>query len=683
MKLKQSAANGTQMLRCALVLAVILGAVLGFWASSTNEHSELPGVKSVVQVQSWGQHGQQDALPAAQILGDLGRIATHHGAKILVEVPSLDGRVAYVAGEGAGAWQRDGLRGLPWGPNIEVRPLNQLPHGDYRQMFELTGGKEHLREVRAYLDAHGVKYQVPSNQLWTFLLAGTALGKVAALVIGIGFALAFIGIVLNSHTDAVRRLHGVGLVSRVKAEFAAAGRGAVPMAIVAVAVLDGVLWGYSNAASAQQLVLFQSVFIGIALVACVLALFVGLFVLKIAPVVQLLKGKLPARSVLLSMFVLRFGACIAVASLAIGAVNYTTEWNRQDSEVAGWQSSAPAYGLTLSGARELEQLKEVSAQLASRLRELSATDRLLYAQYRDSGMSPDSNLDRDFMVYNAAAAEQSLSGEMKRRFDEPRSESRAMVLVPESLSHSVEVDGQVASILKDAAVEKVAYRAGDSRARTWEVGLDEWMNRSETLDPIVVIMPNSKLDLTDRNLVAGVTQRDVLLRSYEDFEGLQRDDTVGSFVRSAVPMSQTWAEHHQAMGRILWVYVGGLVASILLCLIASFSVWTSFVKVFHQRIRAAYLHARWPVAPILTALFAEVAVGIGILNFLHRRAATAQAWEEGGVAEGAADPAMIALFHVPEAAWWAAIALFIFTSIPASALLLWRRTFRQLVLTRR
>ena len=179
-------------------------------------------------------------------------------------------------------------------------------------MFELTGGKDFLHAITSYLDDHGVQYLIPQNQQWTFLLEGTALGKLSTLTIGVGFALSFIGIVLNSHAEAVRRLHGIGIIGRVKAEVFTAGRNVIPVTI-----------------------------------------FFGLIMLKIASVVQLLKGKLPVKSVLFSMFTLRLGACIAVASFCIAALNYSTEWNRQDNEVAGWQNSSPAFGLTLSGARDL------------------------------------------------------------------------------------------------------------------------------------------------------------------------------------------------------------------------------------------------------------------------------------------------------------------------------------------
>ncbi|KAB1503873.1 hypothetical protein F7230_01810 [Corynebacterium sp. 320] len=636
-----------------------------------------------MQIQTFAPHDQGGDSSADSLVRDLGRIVTEHDATILVEIPTLEGRVAYAAGDKAESWIHKGYQGLPGTPPLDVRPLEDLPHGDYRQMFEVIGGDDVLQELVSYLDARGVTYHIPENQQWMYLLGGTALGKMAALMIGIGFVLVFVGIVLNSHTDAVRRLHGIGLLSRAKAELSAARGTLLTATSAAVVLVDVLLWWYSNTASAYQLVLFQAAFIGIALVACIFALFVGLFLLKIAPVVQLLKGKLPAKSVLVSMFAVRIGACIAVASLSIGALNYTTEWNEQKDEVDGWRNSPSAYGLTLSGARKLEDLHEASGRLASHMRDISSQNRLLYAQFRDSGMTPGSHLDRDIMVYNTTAAENSLSGEVSRSFGEQPRDKQPLVLVPDSLPAAVDSHELLAPIVGEARVHTAVYRAGDSRARTWEVGLDEWMNRAETHDPIVVVMPNDLIGLSDRNLVASVTQHDVLLSSYDDFQRLHDDREVGSFVRAAVPMSQTWSQHHQAMGRILWVYVGGFVATVLLCCIASLAVWLSFMKVFHQRLRAAYLHARWPIRPLLTALGAELIVCACVLYFLFTRAATARAWEAGGSAEGAADPALIALFHVPSSAWWITLALFVSTSIPASGLVLGRRTQRSLVVTRR
>lgn len=345
--------SGTHLTRSALVLAIIFGAILGFWASSTSEHSEIPGVKSVVQIQSWTQNSHKADLHTEQLLGDLSEIAADHKAEILVEIPTLKGRTVYAAGHNANRWQQEGYRSLPGSPSVEVQPLNKLPHGDYRQMFELTGGKDFLHAITSYLDDHGVQYLIPQNQQWTFLLEGTALGKLSTLTIGVGFALSFIGIVLNSHAEAVRRLHGIGIIGRVKAEVFTAGRNVIPVTIATVVAVDVTLWICSNTASVQQLALFQAMFIGVALVACIVAIFFGLIMLKIASVVQLLKGKLPVKSVLFSMFTLRLGACIAVASFCIAALNYSTKWNRQDNEVAGWQNSSPAFGLTLSGARDL------------------------------------------------------------------------------------------------------------------------------------------------------------------------------------------------------------------------------------------------------------------------------------------------------------------------------------------
>ena len=64
---------------------------------------------------------------------------------------------------------------------------------------------------------------------------------------------------------------------------------------------------------------------------CVVALAVGIAGLRRAPVVSLLSGKLPGDPVLFSVGAARVIACLALASLTIGAVNYTEEWLKQDN----------------------------------------------------------------------------------------------------------------------------------------------------------------------------------------------------------------------------------------------------------------------------------------------------------------------------------------------------------------
>ncbi len=57
-------------------------------------------------------------------------------------------------------------------------------------------------------------------------------------------------------------------------------------------------------------------------------------------------------------------------------------------------------------------------------------------------------------------------------------------------------------------------------------------------------------------------------------------------------MGSVWAQHHQAMGRTVWVYLGGVLAALLLNLVTVLAVWYAVFKIFHQRLRANYVYGQ-------------------------------------------------------------------------------------------
>lgn len=672
-------AAGIAVIRCALALAVVIGGVLAYWASVTGEQSELPGISAALRVESWSDRG----TPPEVVLAGLAQVAREEGESIIVEIPSPAGRTAFGAGGRFDGWIEDGFRGLPGSTQVEARDLAELPHGDYRQVLELTGGPGFAARVRDALDRQEIAFQPMVSQEWTFLLGGTALGKLVGLLIVFCLALCLIGVILGAHADAVRRLHGFGVWRSTAYVLARAGRGAVSVFLALAGLLTvGCALG-TNIASATQLARYEVVFIGGSLVFCVLTLAAGIFGMRLGPVVAALGGKLPGPPVLVGVFMARTAACVAVAAMFIGAVNYSSEWRLQDRERQVWDSAGEAYALTLSGARGLEELAESRQQLSGRVRDLSAQGRLLFHQLFDPGMVPASRLDRDAMVYNDEALRRSLVGPARDAYTDLRARNAGpLVLVPEGLAETADPNPLLESILGGRESATARYPVGGTRARTWEVGVNEWMNRAETADPVVIVIPNDDLGIPDRTLVAALTQKDATLTDYSDFQSLQADPQVGSFIHSASLMSSEWAKHHQTMGRITWVYLGGVVAALLLSVVAAAAAWSSVVKVFHQRLRASYVQGVVPARLVGLLGAAECAV-LGIVAlYLWNRGAPARAWSEGPLA-GSVDPSMLAMFSVPGLAWWVGLGVAAATSLPVCAALLRRRTIDQLIHLRR
>lgn len=671
--------SGTALLRFALVLALLVSGVLSYWASVANEQVELPGIASALRVETYAD----DATSPEHIIDDLSRLAEEERGSIYVEIPSLEGRTAYVAGKHARAWLEDGYRGLPGATAVDIRPFSDLPHKDYRQVLEVSGGSGFVGSVENYLQQHGIGNKALSSQRWAFLFAGTSLASAAQLLLGFCFGLSLLGIMLNSRNDAVRRLHGYTLIRSCWYELRQASRRALVPAIGVLIAINIALGLWVSPVSYLQWLKYQALFTLVALAACVIAVIFTLFLLRRATIGALLRGQLPGKSILAGTYIVRIGALVAVASMGIGAINYSAEWWKQRSEVPLWQDTPEAYSVEISGARDLEGINEASTVLAGRLRELSAEGRLLFAQYIDAARIRDNAVDRDIMIYNAAAANISLQGPALTAYQENAQKQQPLWLQPDDVAGEVNVERIQRSLQAEGSWQKQSYPSGQTTAKTWEAGGSEWMNRSSIKDPLILILPNAALQLSDRNVVATLTQGDILLTDYEDFHSLQADPKLGSFIRSAAPIAQEWARNHQTMGTTIWIYVGGLLAAVLLTLIAAAAVLFSSLRIFHQKLRANYIHGLLPREPLAILAAAETIVVVFMISYLWNRGAPVRQWTAGGDLAGSADPSLIAMFSIPTSIWWVALGLTLLTTAPAMMFWLRRYSAHQLIESRR
>lgn len=659
---RTSVSTGSVLLRCAIILAITVGSILGYWAAAINEQIELPGIKNQIQATSLSSTEPKVVL---QTLTD---IAKNHNGEIVVEIPTPSGRTIYAGGANSDEWLQEGYQGIPGSPTIEVHPLASLPHLDYRQVLELIGTDSFKDDVIRYLDSQNIQHEELVSQGWIFLLQGTAIGDMTKLLLGFCIALASTGMILNSHAEAVRRLHGYRLLDSILHEIKRASH--VSQAALVILVLL-CLWGiaiYSNATSALHVLKFQSVFILTSLTTTCIALAGTLILLRAFPISLLLAGKLPGKSALTLAYIVRMGSYLAIATMLIGTINYTSEWNKQNSEANLWNSVPEAYSMSLSGARNMEDLASTSRKLASSLRAKSADDSLAYARFVDAGLIRGSKLDRETMVYNQTAANSSLSGELREAYEAALADNayptEPIWLIPDNLPHSVDMELIETSLTAKSSAQKIIFHAGTSKALTWEVGEDQWMNRSEVSDPLVAVFPNDNLPIDDRSLVAAVTQRDIALLNYDDFLNLQGDPQIGSFIRAASPLSQTWSHNHRTMGQTVWIYIGGLSASIILCIVSSIAATYTLFRVFRQRLRTSFIHGVYPIKLMTGIAVIEISLFSGVLYYLWHRGEAVRVWSEGGALAGAVDPSTIAMFNVPQATWLTMPFFIIFTSIP-------------------
>ncbi|WP_448854192.1 hypothetical protein [Corynebacterium frankenforstense] len=539
--------------------------------------------------------------------------------------------------------------------------------------------------MTGYLETLDIDFTVMVAQEWAFLLSGTALGSLAALLLVCCLGLCSIGALLNTRDDAVRRLHGHGLLRSAGRSLARAGGAVVPSPAVTAGVAIILAGCGTNWLSAGQWASNSLLISGVGLGVCAGTVTAAFAVLRRVRIVPVLAGRVASAPAVATVSLVRVGACVAVAAMSVSAFNYGTEYLRQTREAQVWSASPTAYRVSSNGARSLEDIHTDTGRVAENLREQSAAGDLLVARYLDAGMTRHAGIRRDILVFNSSAAEVSLRGAISDSYACAREQSggQPVLLRPEGALDSTEDAGVRSAVGVDPSTREFTYPSGDSTAMTWEIGDSEWMNRAFTQDPLVVVFPDDKIGMDDRTLVAALSQGDVFLRDYDDFRELQRDPVTGTFMRAAVPAAQVWSTHHQEMGRSAWTMAGGLVIAVLLAVVSSLAVLDTFLKVFHQRLRAAFVHGVVPVRHVAGVTGLELAVLATVAAYLWHRGAAVREWSEGGELAGAADPSLMAMFSVPDSAWLAALLIVVATSLPVVTVAAGKTRIRDLVHERR
>lgn len=644
----------------------------------------MPGVRGVLRVATLSDRG----LPREDILDGLAVIAKKHDSGIAVEIPTTAGRIAYGAGGVVDDWASNGFVGLPWTDPVEIKSLADLPHEDYRQVFELFGNSAFRDDVQRFLKDSGIASEPMVGDTWFYLFGGTALGDLAQLTAVFCIVMSVVGTVLNARTEAVRSLHGYGFMS----SFAHGLRQALGPILIPLIVLSAVMHGglliHSGWPSVFQMLRFEAVLIVSGLILIVASILGTMWMIRRISTVNLLVGKLPTWSSVATVYGIRLLTCLAVASMSIATINHAEEWNKQRAEEEGWSKIGSAYTVSLSGARSMEDTQETSTVLAQRVRDLSNMGKTVYASYLYNGIARYSNMDRDSMILNEFAAPHSLSGPVAESWKKYRQSSargknslnKSVVFIPDSIPRDADWrQGLAGGIGEDPDVITYSVEQGHSRVFTWESGFDEWMNRAYAVDPVVLVLPNDLSEVSDRNVVAAISQRDLMFTDYGDYDRLLSDPEVGSFLRNAEPQAQQWFAHHAAMGRNVWTYLGALIAACIMVVAVSITAWSTLSKIFHQRLRASHIHGILPRRLIGAALLGELLIVGCVFYFLWYRGAQERLWTGNGEFAGAADPSLVAIFHVPSLSWWLAIAAVIISSVPVAAVLTWRRSQKHLI----
>lgn len=658
--------------RFAFAVAIIAGFFLSYWAAVTSEQDGLPRVSAAMSAESLSSTG---ASPE-EVLTGISDLFSDAGSRVIVDFSAPDGHDIYVAGEGTDEWLREGYRGIPGSGSTRVQSLLELPHHEYRQVYEIQGPASLADELGAYFDELGIAHSSLEYRYIRFLLEAQ-LGDTYLLFLVACGVLCVSAVLVGSHADAVLWLHGYGVLRSAWMLCRKATLPWAPLAIGLIVVITLLEGAFFEVHSAWQWALLQVWIIGSGLAVCVLSLLAGILLLRRGSVLARLAGKLPAVPSLVGSYAIKVFACLAVATIAASLSGSNAELQNQRRDRDVWSHDSPLYAITLSGARGDGDVEATRPVLANKLRELSSEGRAVLANYTDAPAFRSIDLPADVMVFNDTGAEMSLRGALKNTYEADLDRSGIRMFAPQGAFDqdsaarllSFLVSGE--SVAQDASL--IEYAPGSPQSLTWETSDSGWLNRSVRPDPIVVVLPNDLADIADRNLVAAASSRDYLFPDYQDIIDLQRDPTVGSFIQSGLSMTEAWSQSHQSMKRLVWEYEGGLVAAIIVALSAAGTAVAVSLTIFHQRLRTSYMCGRLPLQAIAISGACEAIVCAAVCAYLWSKGAAYRTWTGDGPLAGSADPSLVASAYVPPSAWVLSLGIALLTAAPVMTILLWSR----------
>lgn len=435
-------------------------------------------------------------------------------------------------------------------------------------------------------------------------------------------ALIFFGVVLSAQAEAVTRLVGHNMV-RVLVRQLRVAHGATAWRPIALIVLAGCVLGVAT--EPQRVAALAPTFAAVLTAYLVLALAVhGLTIaaLRCGNLVAALKGRLPATPLIAMDVLLRAGCAIAVGSFMITGVNALHEYQRQDAEGAAWSGHEDIVTIALSAARDLEPGNPTTQLLAARTQELGAQGRALLFDYADSALDPATQ-GQERMTYSRSAARQLLDPAVAAQVDSA-DPTRPLLIIPPGgpSARALEDPAAAAAFSPVCAARACTVVAGPQHYQALTLRANPEMDYVDPLviaEPLVVVVPDDAWGLSDRNVVALITQGAVGFVGAEPVGYLRQDPELSSFIAEARPAADRWAASHRRIATQTMVCAVGAGLAGLMALIYGAVSGMMQALLRAQRLRAVHVVGRNPLAVYVRCLPADVVVlGCLAAYFWHK-----------------------------------------------------------------
>lgn len=309
---------------------IVMAMVLGFLTMATMHRYNDFG-----PVHYLGIDGNEGGADSEEVVAALTALSEEHAISVMATRAAprdLEGGMElYVLSSSPESamysWAEDGYPNFTPVPRLRVHALAELDEDDPRGSYWVEGTAADAELVLETLGSIGLDGTIdlsppalslyPTTVAFTEALATMLLSTLACVLVAAGA-----GVLLDSRAYGVRRLHGHSYPRILAADLRGVARLWMLLAPAGTAVFAAFLWWYNGFARAGELAAVTAVFALLLLAAALGAHAAALALLHLTGVSAALKGRLPVRSVTVSVYAVRIASVALVLAAATATLTY-------------------------------------------------------------------------------------------------------------------------------------------------------------------------------------------------------------------------------------------------------------------------------------------------------------------------------------------------------------------------
>lgn len=610
--------------RLAYVLVLLYAAATAFLVVRGLEESGVLGADHVVLVSGRAGAGAAPAVAAVQEVARTQRVDVARLVDDLTEPGER--RHLYLAvgrpDDAPAAWLDDGYPAFGPQGRTDVHDITELGNLDPRGYYVVFGGADGRDALDAALrdlgyDVETRAYYAPgaiAQWVWAQPL-GTGLLVVTLLVVVVVAA----GVLSSVKSYAVQRLHGASTATLLARDLRDVAR-VVLVATAVLVVLVGAALQAWNGLRQWQAYAAVAVAVAAALLLVVLLAHVAAIALTgRLPVLEGLKGRLPAHGTTAAVYLVRVPALVLTVAASVTATLTAADVVERRAALDGWSTVGDAAFLSFAPVFSREETDRLAATTGAWLADEDTAGRLVLAvQDRLEYLGPGAR--GDVLLVNSTYLEQQdVRTSDGTRVTGPQP-GTVLVLVPQDRGGERDAIVRAVTTWADAGpatpaptVESGGALASDAELFTY--GTQRGTGERPVLTGAVVVVADAVTGaVRPDDYMAWASQGGVLVLDPEQAVRGAQDAGLTGFVTSFRPAQQEAVDVYAQVVRDLRLHLANVGAALLVLLATAVGLGQVYTRARAQRLFVTYVHG-WSFVRTHRALLAvEALLLLGVVG---------------------------------------------------------------------